>query len=144
MSATCFGDHCTTLWENSNHISKPNLRFSQLLLETLMSLRVSQSSLQDGGQLFTSNYGVTSQKTWISSWIPWSIIRNKEAVFFSGREHGCCLPAGRCSDSHFEQVGHGRPSREDAQVKDEKLNHPTLEFLHFWCLTLKHIFQFWV
>jgi hypothetical protein len=51
MSATCFGDHCTTLWENSNHFSKPNLRFSQLLLEILMSLSVSQSILQDGGYL---------------------------------------------------------------------------------------------
>ena len=107
-----------------------------VLLEILISLSVSQPILQDGGQIFTSKYGVTSKKTWISSWIPWSTIRNKEAVFFSGREHSCCLPAGRCPESHFEQVGYGRHSREDAQVKEKKLNHPMLEFLHFWCLTL--------
>jgi len=111
-----------------------------VLLEILISLSVSQPILPVSGQLFTSKYGITTQKTWISSRIPWSTIRNKEAVFFSGREHSCCLPAGRCTESHFEQVGHSSPSREDAQVKQKKLNHPMLEFLHFWCLTLTNIY----
>jgi len=34
-----------------------------VLLEILISLSVSQPILQDGGQIFTSKYGVTSKKT---------------------------------------------------------------------------------
>lgn len=136
MSATCSGDHCATLCENSLSLLKTKFEvLTAVLLEILIYLSVSQPILQEGGQLFTSKYGATSQKTWICSWIPWSTTRNKEAVFFSGREHSCCLPAGRRPESQFEQVGYCSPSREDAQVKEKKLNHPMLEFLHFWCLT---------
>jgi hypothetical protein len=131
---------CYPLGELSSLLKTKFDVLTAVLLEILISLRVSQPILQDGRQLFTSKYGVTSQETWISRWIPWSTIRNKEAVFFSGREHSCCLPAGRCPESHFKQVGYGEPSREDAQVKEKKLNHLMLEFLHFWCLTLTNIY----
>ena len=67
------------------------------------------------------NTGVTSQKSWISSWIPRSTRRHKETrVFSSGREHSCCMPRGRRPESQFEQVGHKQTLTRRCSGKGEK------------------------